>query len=405
MYTKPIDEITFSDVEEFVRAKNRESIILDYKGDWPGDLAKVIAAMANTQGGVILIGVTEDDKTGLPQAIVGVELARGADSLRQRVVSTAYKGIYPPVMPQVGVCSLDQDPDRAVVVVRVDPSDQAPHAVDKRRKVYVRVDSQTEPHSLATLDELEWLWDRRRQAEEGRDALIEAAMERAAWILKRPANINEDPPLLRAWVVPHFYSGEEALPPNAVKDLVQTRRVHSDVRGRWSFPNFAYRKRSVPLGYCVYSSRDREAEYDELGTSGLLFSEMKLYEVNEQTGYKQLHVGLILSQIDGLLKFANFAYERGQLWGLLQVHASLHHVQGAMLYAVVDRSRTYDRDELQALQSPNKVIPALDETVDRFALEDARPKLVKQAARSLLWAFGYAWDEKDLEQWYSKILR
>ncbi|MBM4466312.1 MAG: ATP-binding protein [Chloroflexi bacterium] len=402
MYTKPIDEITFSDIEEFVLGNNRESIVLDYKGDWPSDLAQVIAAMANTQGGVILIGVTEDNKTGLPQDILGVESARGADSLRQRVVSTAYKGVYPPVMPQVGVCSLDQDPDRAVVIVRVAPSVHTPHAVDSRRRIYVRVDSQTEPHSLATLDELEWLWDRRRQAEERRDALIEAAKERAAWILKHPTDTNE-PSLLRAWVASHFYSGEDALPLNVVKELVQTRRVQSDVRGMWSFPNFAYTKRSVPLGYCVYSIEDRRAEYDELGTSGLLFSEMRLDEVNEQTGWKQLHVGLILSQIDGLLKFANLAYKQGQLWGLLQVHASLHRVKGIILYAVVDR---LDRHNQELVRSPNKTILVLNETIDKEALEKTRPKFVKQAAKSILWAFGYGWDEEEFEQWYSsRILR
>jgi hypothetical protein len=353
----------------------------------------------------MLIGkvLTEDDKTGLPQDILGVKLARGADSLRQRVVSTAYKGIFLTVMPQVGVCSLDQDLDRAVVIVRVVPSVHTPHAVDSRRRIYVRVDSQTEPHSLATLGQLEWLWDRRQQAEERRDTLIEAAVERASWILKRPD--TDESPLLRAWVVPHFYSGEEALPPSAVKELMQTCSVHSDVmHGRWSFPDFAQKKRSVPLGYCVYSIRDREAEYDELGTSGLLFSEMRRSEIDDRTGWKQLHFHRVLSQIDGLLKFANLAYERGQLWGLIQVYASLYHVQGVMLYGVVDRLQTYDRDELYALRSPNKVIPVLDETVDRYALEETRPKLIKQAAKLILWAFGYAWDEKVLEQWYSKIL-
>lgn len=288
--------------------------------------------MANTQGGLILIGVTEEDSTGRPKDIVGVDLGRGEDHLRQKVISTAFQGIYPPVVPGVGTCLLDSNPKRAVVTIRVAPSDRTPHAVDNRTKIYVRVDSQTVPYErLAALNELEWLWDRRRQAIESRDALVEAAMERAAWILRPPADINE-PPLLRAWVVPHFYSGEEVLSLNVVKDLVRIRRVHPDVIGGWSFPNFANTPRSVPLGYCVYSREDRKTEYDELGTSGLLFSEMRLDEVNEQTGWKQLHIGLILNQIDGLLKFANLAYEQGQLWGLLQVHASLHHVQGAMLY-------------------------------------------------------------------------
>jgi hypothetical protein len=245
VYTKPIDDITFSDVDEFVRAKNPESVILDYKGDWPRDLEKVIAAMANTQGGLILIGVTEESKTGVPKDIIGVELGQGEDSLRQRVVSTAYKGIYPPVMLEVTVCALDQEPSRAVVVVRVTPSDQAPHAIDNRRRVYVRVDSQDEPHSLATLGELEWLWDRRRQAEDRRNTLIEAAQERAEYFLwEDPPSAFPVPLLLRSWVVPYFYSGEEWLSLSTVKiipyavSLLDTALTYPTLAERVSIQNY-----------------------------------------------------------------------------------------------------------------------------------------------------------------------
>jgi hypothetical protein len=289
-----------------------------------------------------------------------------------------------------------------VVIIRVAPSDQAPHAVDERRKVYVRVDSQTEPHNLATLDQLEWLWDRRRKAEERRDALIEAAIERATWALQSSTDTSEFS-LLRVWVVPHFYSGEEILPLNAVKHLMRTSCVRSDVCGGSFFPQPVRKRRSVPSGYRVYSIRDREAEYDELGSSGLLFSEMRLYEVNEQTGRRQLHAGLILSQIDGLLKFANLAYRQGQVWGLLRIHASLHDAQGAVLYADVERLRVQDVPAVT--QSPSNIILVLNETIDRSALEEARPKLIKQAARSILWAFGYDWDEAVFEQWYSQVWR
>ncbi len=47
----------------------------------------------------------------------------------------------------------------------------------------------------------------------------------------------------------------------------------------------------------------------------------------------------------------------------------------------------------------------MDETIDRYALEEARPKLVKQAARSILWAFGYDWDEGEFEKWCSEVLK
>lgn len=401
MYRTPIDDVTFSDIQAFVSQENRETIILDYKEDWPKDLEKVIAAMANTQGGVILLGVTEQNKTGRPQEAIGVDLGPGADHLRQRVVSKSYEAIYPPVMPEVAVCPLDQDLSRAVVLIRVAPSDRTPHAVDQRRRIYVRVDSITEPHSLATLHELEWLWERRRKAEEGRTVLIEAAKERAAWILQRTE--EEPEAILRAWVAPYFHSGEEAVSLDTVRGLLRTHREASDVKGGlWSFPGSVDSRRSVPMGYCAYANRPNRSEYDELGASGLVFTELRLCEVDAQTGWQQLHPYRVLSQIDGLLKFASYAYGEGRMWGLVQVHASLHNVQGAALPYVL---KPHQIDEPSTHRSASKVIRIIDETVNSHELEEARPTLVRQGARTMLWAFGFGWNEERFDQWYQQEIR
>ena len=61
IYTKSISELTWGDVEEFCRQKVGEGAYLDYKEDFPTHLYKTISAMANTFGGVILIGVEEDN--------------------------------------------------------------------------------------------------------------------------------------------------------------------------------------------------------------------------------------------------------------------------------------------------------------------------------------------------------
>lgn len=310
MYTKATDEICIADVQAFLEERNRESIILDYKADWPNDLSKVIAAMANTQGGVILIGVAEDGKDGYPREIVGIDLTPGGDLLRQRVVSTAYKAIYPPVRPDVVICPLDSDPNRAVIVIRVSPSDHAPHAVDNRRRIYVRVDSQTEPHSLATLDSLEWLWHRRQQAETGRDTLIEGAMERASYILGNPLDSGERVPLLRTWIVSHFYSGEQALSLENAKVLIQTKITQSFVRRCWHpFPVGRTESRSVPLGYCTYSNDGPVAQYTELGVSGLLYSEMKMGEVRSESRERGIHLLLGVRLFDRALVRLN------ECWG------------------------------------------------------------------------------------------
>ena len=57
-----LEEISYSDVVEFCLEGKPEGIHLDYKREFPDDLGKHIAAMANTLGGMILIGVDEEDE-------------------------------------------------------------------------------------------------------------------------------------------------------------------------------------------------------------------------------------------------------------------------------------------------------------------------------------------------------
>ena len=64
MFFLPLDQIEFTQIENFCRTRPREGIILNFKRDFPRRLDKSIAAFANTEGGHILIGVDEDiDKT------------------------------------------------------------------------------------------------------------------------------------------------------------------------------------------------------------------------------------------------------------------------------------------------------------------------------------------------------
>ena len=57
-------------------------------------------------------------------------------------------GIYPSVMPEVLLVDVP-DSDNVVIVVRVDESIQAPHAIQNSAKVYIRTGSVTQPYELS----------------------------------------------------------------------------------------------------------------------------------------------------------------------------------------------------------------------------------------------------------------
>lgn len=415
--SRPLDEISIADIRGFINERHRESEILDYKGPWPNDLAKVIAAMANTQGGLILIGVPEIvGDTGLPDQPTGVPIERGINTLRQRVISTAYDSIYPPVIPEVEAYQMDDRPDHAVVIVRVSPSDQTPHAVDNRRKVYVRVDSQSQPelYRLATIDELQWLFNKREKGEKYLTDLIEAAQARSEAVLSEGFDPLIDPlentfPTLEVWIAPRFYFSGEAFSRNEAQLLLTGNSERSTLlNGDWLFPGLAIRadaKRSVPMGYCIYateaSQRRREVyEYDEICTSGIIFTKMRIrWTENEHEGYI-LPIEWILPHLDGLMKFADRSFRNSRLSGLLQVKARLSGLSDAVLRLKRDQWLGDLREKHVSLDYS---IDLLDKSIDLSELNQAHLSLVKEAASRLLWAFGYDWTDEAFERWWNGI--
>lgn len=417
LQSKPLDEISIADIQGFIGEQHRESEILDYKGPWPNDLAKVIAAMANTQGGLILIGVPEvAGDTGLPDQPTGVPIGRGINTLRQRVISTAYDSIYPPIIPEVEAYQMDDEPDYAVLIVRVSPSDQTPHAVDNRRKVYVRVDSQSQPelYRLATIDELQWLFNKREKGEKYITGLIEAAQARSDTVLSEGfdplIDIFENTlPTLEIWIAPRFYFGGEAFSRDEAQLLLTGTSERSTLlNGDWLFPGLVVRadaRRSVPMGYCIYateaSQRRREIyEYDEICTSGIIFTKMRMrWTENDHEGYI-LPIEWILPHLDGFMKFADRSFRNSRLSGLLQVKARLSGLSNAVLR----RNREQRFEDLREKHvSLDYSIDLLDKNIDLSELNQAHLSLVKEAASRLLWAFGYDWTDEAFEQWWRVV--
>jgi hypothetical protein len=204
LWDLPLESLTFEQLDAFLNAKLPESVRLDYKVGMPDDLAKVIAAFANTLGGMIVLGVDEDGTTTEPvwppepTAGKGMENKRG---LRDKVQQIARETIYPPVAVRVSpVISNKHLPgkDCVLLVVRVDESREAPHAIEKRKVyVYERDGSTSKPYGLAEIDHIARMLARRQSVEKDREEMLRVEIERAASFM--PGS-----PLRWAAVVPYY---------------------------------------------------------------------------------------------------------------------------------------------------------------------------------------------------------
>ena len=165
LFAKDIESIEFDDVKAFFELNIREGLRVDYKSDFPSDLAKIIIALANTAGGIVLIGIRANVRTNKPEEIVGVELQTG---IEERVVNISLSNIRPSMLPEIKVCPYkSQDnlslADRAVVVIRIPPSELAPHIHLHDNKIWIRKHNRCD---LASLETIEYLLEKRNRSPE-----------------------------------------------------------------------------------------------------------------------------------------------------------------------------------------------------------------------------------------------
>lgn len=124
-------EISWEAVEQFLSLREEEREWLEYKREVSDEAVKAIAAMANTNGGLILIGVEESREgrgsTGRPGQVVGVP-----PEARMRLEHQCRDLLDPPFIPEIrmvevpaGALGEGHEPEpgspRYLLVVRVDP--------------------------------------------------------------------------------------------------------------------------------------------------------------------------------------------------------------------------------------------------------------------------------------------
>lgn len=384
MLAIPIDNISLQDVNNFCQARPRESLILDYKLDFPRRLDKAIASFANTYGGHILIGVDETP-TGEPVLpIAGVPLQNG---LRERVVTTALDAISPPVYPEVRVIEFQSpgaaSPDRAVIVVRVHESDASAHAVDGGRSVYLRVDSISDQFTRqATIEEIEWLLNKRSKSLALKERLLREAQRRAANYLLtyraiRRLSTGEPRGKYILWAVPTFPKAELASPQRLL-ELSRSWRVRVT---DFNFPVGmaepivdGVRHPQTPINNYWYTEANRFGMvYTEIGFTG------------GEESRDAIQCSLIASLLVSNLTFAINLYEAVGYFGLVDFHFEVTPTLNRYPVSVNGEHLAGNRT-LEDSVSMGFTFPV--EVVRESLLQRAREKY-----REFLWAFGLDVDD------------
>lgn len=143
LYSAAPSDITFDMVKSFVLAAEdanllTESLTLELKEKRSNDnIVQAVASLANTDGGIVIVGVAEGKQ------LKGAERIKGVPQAEHDSIVSQFKSFIPNDIPEVISVKLP-DADRVVLLLRVN-ADTAQRPVVVGGKVYYRIPGQKAP--------------------------------------------------------------------------------------------------------------------------------------------------------------------------------------------------------------------------------------------------------------------
>ncbi len=372
MFTKPIDEITFKDVKNFCQ-KFPEGVSVEYKQKIENikkNIPKIVSSFANELGGIFIIGVEADQINNCVKSIPGIPPRNG---IEEQILESALTGIYPPVIPKVKILGVPNS-NNVVVVVRVDESVQAPHAIQNSTRTYIRTGSITQTNDLADIDRVKHMLKRREDSQFVARQILKRIEERTEKLCVT------DEPNITVIVRPIF----------PYRPVISTAKIYEVARKEIAPTVEKSSLRRVVGGTCFLIGKKKpyilikgEKTYNclELNDHGIVY-----YRQGIEFGVEVKHIFLsrIVWAIGYGIEYARSLYEKCDPLGNLEITVQLRGVFGEQL-------RFYEGqgdDEWKRQQSLDSEIPASVQCFSRDLVErEKNLDLVDNLAEQILWAF------------------
>jgi hypothetical protein len=158
-----VEELRLEDVDAFLAldgpadSRPREGVRIDFKENIPDWLGEIVAAYANTYGGLVVLGVAEVQ--GIPQKRDGLH-PKGRGDLKTQIANLICSTVQPRPRFEIGVVPVDASDLTQVAVIRVEDGDYPPYMFTRggANKIPIRV---ADKNQLADLRTIEALFGRR----------------------------------------------------------------------------------------------------------------------------------------------------------------------------------------------------------------------------------------------------
>ena len=327
------------------------------------ELPKVLSSFANSLGGVLVIGVKT--KRGIPVPPFGGFDQPPHEELPLTIQDICLQNIHPPIVPRSTVIESDVV-GKVFLVVQVDESWEAPHAIENSKKVYVRTDAASNPYDLADVDLIIELIRRREEPARLLKKVTANARSHAF------ACISTANPYAEILISPPYPRR-----PLCSNDEAWTFLSERPYRGGTFFSRNSLKR--IQNGAGAFGNR----EYGEISKYGLSFGAAKI-ETYTEVGCECSRFYNIFQLSVKMLSCAYKFYEAVGFQGDLVVQLSLHNMKGrAMPFIPVSLDFS---DELETFRSFDVAITA-EQITSSETLKSNLEEVLQQLLLEVCWSY------------------
>lgn len=397
---KPIDTFKFEDIVAFCKQGKPEGVQIDYKEDFPKNgFAKFFASFSNTRGGVIIIGVKEDKKSGVPIAWEGVvKDAKQIEKIHQQACD-----VEP--IPSYQIHTTDEVEGKCFVLIRINEGDKTPYYVQNDSNVWIRTGNVSTPIGIASPDWLELLFGKREKAEKARTLYLEMAEEaynaglereekKRQKVIREAEEKKEDisryfqhklgTNVVLCKIVMQPYFPQRALAtPREIKEKLNDFRLRNNYT---DFPGL--NTESIPEGIFnfAHSAFDGYIECQQIFSQGLIYKNFDVLRTG-QDGKRVVNLWFIAANLFVIFQFAKKMYNHFGYQGVLEGFVSLKDVDDIYIRKLIPSGwHSWDNERKNFLPNFNWTI-RLDTNIlnDSEALKEYFVSLM----HDIYWSFGY----------------
>lgn len=401
LLSKPVGSITYDEIVEFAKENHPEGVELDYKKEPPDKdkLSQLVAAFANTRGGLIIIGVEENRENGRPTKWEGVKDDH-YDELSAQVI-----GNISPI-PNFEFHKTEEKNGKVFILIRVFEGDETPYYPHNDSNIWIRTGSIKKSVDLASPEYAELLFKKNEKAQIGRERnvllarknykafLTHSESERvrrlpmeSEYLPKEPIGTNTA--MLEVLVQP-FHPHGRLIRPLDIESIIQNTQVENT---HYSFPRRAGHWDSINEGMIQFNWERYSGGIDcqQIFANGLMFTSDNILRIHNLEG-KFVHLAWFASQLYITLRGTRNILKELGYQGSVVGEMKVTGIKGTNVISIV-RSIFMDEKNLSVFDEYSWTISTDTKTISN---ENELRKFVVEFVRDIHWSFGYKEIQKSI---------